>query len=211
MTALRLLIADDSLEFRKSIRSMLAFERDVEVVAIARDGEEAVALAGQHRPDVAVMDINMPKMDGLTAIKMMGQVSPGTLCMVVSSEKDSETLRTAMALGVREYLIKPFTIDELVGAVHRVAAQAVERKHSAEASHTAEVELEKKLIQLTQAYLKMGRMDDEAAKVYAEWLTRPVVDPNLMVRLAEVFFARRDWHNLKLVCERMERLAPQAR
>jgi YesN/AraC family two-component response regulator len=157
------------------------------------------------------MDVNMPKMNGLAAIQAMAQASPNTVCMICSSEKDSETLRTAMALGVREYLIKPFTIDELVDAVHRVAAQAIERKHTADASRTAEVELEKKLIQLTQAYLKMGRMDDEAAKVYVEWLTRPVVDPNLMVRLAEVFFARRDWHNLKLVCERMERLAPQAK
>src|SRR3990172_356426 len=139
MSPLRLLIADDSLEFRKSIRSMLAFERDVEVVAIARDGEEAVALAGQHRPDVAVMDINRPKMNGLTAIQTRAQVSPGTVCMVVSSEKDSETLRAAMALGVREYLLKPFTVDELVAAVHRVAAQSLQRRQSAEAARAAEV------------------------------------------------------------------------
>jgi DNA-binding NarL/FixJ family response regulator len=211
MPALRLLLADDSLEFRKSIRSMLAFERDLEVVAIARDGEEAVALARQHRPDVAVMDVNMPKMNGLAAIQAMAQASPNTVCMICSSERDSETLRTAMALGVREYLIKPFTIDELVGAVRRAAAQSLANRQNVEVARTAEVELEKKLIQLTQAYLKMGRMDDEAARVYAEWLNRPMIDPNLMVRLAEVFFARRDWHRLKLICERMEKLAPAAK
>ena len=207
MAPLRLLIADDSLEFRKSIRSMLAFERDIEVVAIARDGQEAVQLAQQHQPDVAVMDINMPKMDGISAIRLMAKVSPATVCMVVSSEKQSETLQQAMSAGVREYLIKPFGIDEFIAAVRRAAAQVADAQQKARAGRAAEAEREKYLMQLTLAYLKMGRMDDEAARVYAEVVSRPQADANLLTRLAEVFFARRDWRTLRYICERMEKVS----
>ena len=207
MSPLRLLIADDSLEFRKSIRSMLAFERDIEVVAIARDGQEAVQLAQQHQPDVAVMDINMPKMDGISAIRLMAKVSPATVCMVVSSEKQSETLQQAMSAGVREYLIKPFGIDEFIAAVRRAAAQVADAQQKARAGRAAEAEREKYLMQLTLAYLKMGRMDDEAARVYAEVVSRPQADANLLTRLAEVFFARRDWRTLRYICERMEKVS----
>jgi len=205
MSPLRLLIADDSVEFRKSVRAMLAFEKNVEVVAVARDGQEAVEMARHFQPDVAVMDVNMPRLDGLSAIRAIAQFSPLTVCMVMSSEGERDMLRQAMAAGVREYLIKPFTPEEMVAAVQRLGAQAAEVKQKAEVVRAAEVEREKYLVQLTLAYLKMGRMDDDASKVYAVMISRPQVDPNLLIRLAEVFLARRDWRLLRMVCERMEK------
>jgi DNA-binding NarL/FixJ family response regulator len=205
MSPIRLLIADDSVEFRKSVRAMLAFEKDVEVVAVARDGQEAVEMARHFQPDVAVMDVNMPRLDGLSAIRAIAQFSPATVCMVMSSEGEREMLRQAMAAGVREYLLKPFTPDDMVAAVRRVGEQAMEARQKAEAARSLEAEREKYLVQLTLAYLKIGRMDDDAAKVYAVMASRPQVDPNLLIRLAEVFLARRDWRLLRLVCERMEK------
>jgi YesN/AraC family two-component response regulator len=208
---IRLLIADDTAEFRRSVRMMISLERDLEVVAIARDGQEAVELAQRLQPDVAVMDINMPRVDGLTAIRAMAKVSPGTVCMIMSSEGERDQLRQAMAAGVREYLLKPFTTDEFVAAVRRVAGQALEARQKAAAARQAETERDRYLLQLTLAYLKTGRMDDEAAKAYAEYALRPSVDPNLLARLAEIFCARRDWRILRMICERMERLtAPPA-
>jgi YesN/AraC family two-component response regulator len=113
-----------------------------------------------------------------------------------------------MAAGVREYLIKPFTTEEFVAAVRRVGAQAAEARQKAQAMRALELEREKYLLQLTLACLKTGRMDDEAAKVYMAYITRPNADPNLLARLAEIFCARRDWRPLRIICERMEKLTP---
>ena len=205
--AVRLLIADDTAELRKSARAMLSLERDIEVVAVARDGQEAVELAQKFRPDVAVMDINMPHMDGLTAIKIIARVSPETACMIMSSEGERDMLMKAMQAGVREYMLKPFTLEEFVGAVRRVAAQAAEAKQKATLTRTAELERDKYLHQLVRAHLQIGRIDDEAARAYAEYLTRPGADPEVMTTLAKVFLERRDWQILRYICVRMEKVA----
>ncbi|MBL8055962.1 MAG: response regulator transcription factor [Anaerolineales bacterium] len=206
MTNLRVLIADDSAEFRKSVRMMLAFERDFDVVAVARDGVEALEMARSLQPDVAIMDINMPRMDGLTAIRLMPRVSTSTVCMIMSSEAERDQLRQAMAAGVREYLIKPFTPEEFVAGVRRVAAQATEARQKAAAAEAQQAERDRLLLQLVNSYLKTGRMDDEAAKAYAAYSQRPQADPSLLARLAEIFCARREWRTLRQICERMERL-----
>jgi YesN/AraC family two-component response regulator len=206
-SSIRILVADDRPEFRKSVRMMLSLERDMEIVGVARDGLEAVQLAQRLQPDVAIFDINMPKMDGLTAIRYMAKISPHTVCMIMSSESEREQLRQAMAAGVREYLLKPFTIDDFVAAVRRVSGQVMEARQKAEAARAAEAERDKYLQQLTQALLKTGRMDDEAAKVYVEYIRRPNADPALLARLAEIFCSRRDWTPLKWICQRMEKLS----
>jgi len=87
--AIRVLIADDAAEFRRSVRMMLADEKSFEIVGIAKDGQEAVEMASDLKPDVAVMDINMPRKDGLTAIREISNVSPNTACMIMSSEGES--------------------------------------------------------------------------------------------------------------------------
>jgi len=211
---LRLLIADDAAEFRKTALSMLALERDLEVVAVAGDGQEAVELAKKHLPDLAVMDINMPRMDGLTAIQHIARVSPETVCMIMSTEGEREMLMKAMQAGVREYVTKPFTVEEFMDAVRRATAQAFEVKRKAAQAHTveqdrrsAEFERDKYLYQLVRSHLQIGRIDDEAARAYAEYLTRPNADPDLMVTLAKVFLERRDWIILRYICVRMEKLA----
>ena len=205
---IRILIADDTAEFRKSVRMMLSLERELEIVAVARDGVEALELAHKLQPDLAIFDINMPRMDGLTAIRNVAKVSPNTVCMIMSSESERDQLRQAIAAGVREYLIKPFTLDEFISAVKRVSGQVMEARKRAEATQVAELEREKYLVQLTLNLLKHGRMDDDAAKVYAVYITRPNADPNVMARLAEIFCARRDWRPLRIICERMEKLNP---
>src|SRR3972149_17368 len=113
MLPIRLLIADDNTEFRESTQMMVSLEPDIQVVSLARDGQEAVELARQHQPDVAVIDVHMPKVDGLTAIRTLARVSPDTACMAMSYDGEREILRQAMAAGAREYLIKPFKTDGL--------------------------------------------------------------------------------------------------
>src|SRR5512138_3097858 len=117
---LRVLIADDVQEARRNTRLMLANVDDVEVVAMAVNGVQAVQLTEEHLPDILLLDINMPEMDGLTACRQIAQVHPDIGCIIISAEKDTTTLRTAMSIGVQEYLIKPYTIEELETAIARV-------------------------------------------------------------------------------------------
>jgi DNA-binding NarL/FixJ family response regulator len=229
---IRLLIADDNAEFRKSTQMMVSLEEDIEVVSLARDGQEAVEMARQHQPDVAVIDVHMPKVDGLTAIRAVSNVSPGTVCMAMSYDGEREILRQAMAAGAREYLIKPFNSDEFLNALRRVAAHLSEppSRPAALGSKTnplnktdpltktgglsktgglidseAQRQQEQELIHLAVAYLRADRTDNEAARVYAELVKLRNMDTTTLIRLAEIFLARRDWQTLRLIAERLEK------
>lgn len=206
MSPLRIIIADDAPEFRKSVLAMMALERDIEIIAVARDGQEAVDLAQKHKPDVILMDINMPRMDGLTAIRAVNQISPSTVCVVVSSDSENETLRKAMAAGVREYLVKPFGPDELIAAIRRTTAHIAEsRRKTEEAARAAETERHKYLLQLVMTYLREERFDRDALNAYRDYAVHPEADLDLVARLAEVFLALHDWKTLHGICERMEK------
>jgi DNA-binding NarL/FixJ family response regulator len=209
MSPIRLLIADDNAEFRKSTELMVSLEDDIEVVSLARDGQEAVELARQHRPDVAIIDVHMPKVDGLTAIKALSHVSPATACMAMSYDGDRENLRQAMAAGAREFLIKPFNTDEFLNAVRRVAAQTNEpnAKPSQPVDSAAVQQREQEFIQMAVSYLRAGRTDPEASRVYADLVKLRNIDAPTLIRLAEIFLSRRDWTTLRLICERLERQA----
>jgi DNA-binding NarL/FixJ family response regulator len=168
-------------------------------------------MARQQRPDVAVIDVHMPKVDGLTAIRALAQVSPATVCMAMSYDGERDILRQAMAAGAREYLIKPFNTDEFLNAVRRVAARtngAPAKIGAREPEDKRQRELE--LIQQAVTYLRAGRTDNEAAHVYAELVKLPNLDANTLIRLAEIFLARRDWGTLRLICERLEKRSKTA-
>src|ERR1041384_7194940 len=123
---LRVLIGDDVQEARRNTRLMLATIDDVEVVAIAANGLQAVQLAEEQHPDILLLDINMPEMDGLTAYRKIAQTHPDIGCIIISAEKDTTTLRNAMSIGVQEYLIKPYTIEELEKAIAHVYQRVLE-------------------------------------------------------------------------------------
>jgi YesN/AraC family two-component response regulator len=202
---LRIIIADDAPEFRKSVRAMIALERDIDVVAVARDGQEAVELAQKHKPDLILMDINMPRLDGLAAIRAVNQVSPNTVCMVVSSDSDNETLRRAMQAGVHEYLVKPFGPDELLEAIRRTTASIAESRQQVQAAaKAAENDRYKYLLQLVLTYLHEERFDQDAIKVYRDYAMHPEADLDLVARLAEVFLALRDWKTVRYIANRID-------
>jgi DNA-binding NarL/FixJ family response regulator len=210
MSLIRLLIADDNAEFRQSTNLMVSLENDIQVVSLARDGQEAVDQARLHRPDVAIIDVHMPRVDGLTAIRQLSQASPDTACMAMSYDGEREILRQAMTAGAREYLIKPFNTDELLNAVRRVAARA---QASARATGLTgvlpaadnEQARGQALIRQAVELLRTGRSDPEAMRVFSDLVQLRSLDTNTLVRLAEVFLARRDWRTLRLICDRLER------
>lgn len=205
---LRLLIADDNVEFRYMLGSQLKYVPDVDVLPLACDGEDAVALGRQLQPDVAIIDLHMPKLDGLAAMRQLAEASPQTACVIISYEKDSEVVREAMAAGARDYLVKPFSTDEFLHVVRRVAKHTgkADRLDELPATFDPDHDPERQLIQTTLAHLKTWRTDDEAAETYQAVLALPTPDPHLLARVAAVFLARRDWRTLRAICERMETL-----
>jgi len=117
---IRVIIADDVAETREILEKALYFEKDIVVIAKAANGREAVQLCKQHQPDVVLMDINMPELDGIGATEAIMAQVPGTQVIIMSVQSEQEYLRRAMLAGAREYLIKPPDTDELVRSIRHV-------------------------------------------------------------------------------------------
>jgi pilus assembly protein CpaE len=124
---LRLLIADDSAPTRDSLKRLLDFEPNIEVVGEAEDGEEAITQARLLDPDVILMDINMAPVDGITATEVISTEIPRSVIVMMSVQGEQEYLRQAMAAGARDYLTKPFSGDELVHTLQNAYARESKR------------------------------------------------------------------------------------
>ncbi len=118
---IRVIIADDHPVVRQGLRGFLDTIDDVEVVAEAEDGEQAVALAGEHVPDVILMDLLMPGMNGVEAIAKIVEFSPATKIIVLTSYTEDEYLFPAMQAGALGYLVKDTAPEELVSAIRAAA------------------------------------------------------------------------------------------
>jgi pilus assembly protein CpaE len=116
---IRILIVDDVPETRENLRKLLFFEQDVEVVGAATSGEEGIALAGQLKPDIVLMDINMPGVDGITATEAITQQVPSVQVIMMSVQGETDYLRRSMQAGAREFLVKPFSSEDMVNAIRR--------------------------------------------------------------------------------------------
>ncbi|WP_171166049.1 response regulator transcription factor [Streptomyces sp. I05A-00742] len=119
---IRVLIADDEPLIRAGIRMILTSADDIEVVAEASDGREAVALAGRHRADVALLDIQMPVLDGLTALAELGRTAPETRVLVLTTFGERGNVLRALRDGGAGFLLKDSAPAELIGAVRAAAA-----------------------------------------------------------------------------------------
>lgn len=116
------LLVDDYAMVRQGVRAFLATQPDIDVVAEAGTGEEAVALAAQHIPDVILMDLVMPGMDGVEATRAVKQVSPRTQVVVLTSYHEDEHIFPALKAGALSYILKDLSAEELAGAVRKAAA-----------------------------------------------------------------------------------------
>jgi NarL family two-component system response regulator LiaR len=117
---IRVLIVDDHEIVRKGIRALLATKRDIQVIGEARDGAEAVAQAQYHHPDIVLMDLMMPKMDGIQATKEITARLPGTGVLVLTSFAADEQIFPAIKAGALGYLLKDSGPQELIQAIRQV-------------------------------------------------------------------------------------------
>jgi pilus assembly protein CpaE len=116
---IRVLIVDDVADTRENVRKLLQFEADIDVVGAARSGKEGIQLSLELDPDVVLMDINMPDIDGISATETIRQKSPHIQVVILSVQGDQNYMRRAMLAGARDFLTKPPMGDELVAAVRR--------------------------------------------------------------------------------------------
>ena len=117
---IRVLIADDHEIVREGLRNLFRGEPDIEVVAEARDGAEALRAAQEHRPDVALMDLVMPETDGLEATRRMREVSPETRVLVLTSFAEDRQVHEALRCGAAGYLLKDVSRQDLLRAIRDV-------------------------------------------------------------------------------------------
>jgi pilus assembly protein CpaE len=117
MERIKVVVVDDSEDTRSNLRTLLSFERKIEVIGEAANGEEAVSITKEARPDIVLMDINMPVMDGIKAAKEISLNVPEATVIMMSVQGDSEYIKKAMSAGAREFLNKPFSGDDLVRTI----------------------------------------------------------------------------------------------
>ena len=133
--AIRLLIADDHALVRSGLRSMLQREPGIEIVGEARNGREAVKLCRSLRPDLVLMDVRMPDMDGLEATRAIKREHPETGVLMVTMHENRDYMLEATKAGAAGYVLKDAPRNELVSAVRRVADAEPSNSQAAQPGH----------------------------------------------------------------------------
>ena len=121
MKNIRLLVVDDQTVVREGLAAILSFYPDIEVVGLAEDGVQAVKLAGETQPDVILLDLVMPNMDGITAIPKIKEVAPKVQILVVTAFPENDSVYHAIKAGALGFILKDATRDQIVSAIRDVA------------------------------------------------------------------------------------------
>ena len=119
---IRVLLVDDQRVVREGLGLLLGLLAGVEVVATAADGEEALALAVQHHPDVVLMDLRMPRCDGVEATRRLRERDPGMKVLMLTTYADDRSVIDALRAGARGYLTKDAGAEEILRALHQVTS-----------------------------------------------------------------------------------------
>src|SRR5256714_3413132 len=117
---IKVLIVDDIASTLDNLQKLLSFEPDIQVIGTAMNGKDGIEQAKKLAPDIVLMDVNMPIMDGIQATETLAQEVPGSPVIIMSVQGERDYLRRAMQSGAREFLIKPFSGDELIASIRRV-------------------------------------------------------------------------------------------
>jgi len=124
---LKILLADDQMLFAENMRTFLTnYAEDMNVVDIAPDGREALAMAQKYRPDVILMDIRMPEMDGVEAVKRIKEIFPEIKIIMLSTYKEDSFVHSALKAGTSGYLLKDISPTELIAAIRALNSGAVQ-------------------------------------------------------------------------------------
>lgn len=172
---IKVLIVDDIPETRDHLSRLLGLERDLDVAGTAGSGEEAIKVAMELRPDVVVMDINMPGMDGVAAAEIISQRLPTSPIIMMSVHGEANQLKRAISAGAREFLVKPFSGDEISTCIRRVYERELASRTQFQAS----------LPTLTQASTPIDEGDHQVIAIFSPkgGAGRTTIATNLAVAL----------------------------
>ncbi|MBE2200811.1 MAG: response regulator [Anaerolinea sp.] len=217
---IRVLIVDDLPETRENVRKLLQFEPDIEVIGQAGTGEQAIEIAQEHQPDIILMDINMPGVDGIGASQTISELVPRSQIIIMSVQSDSDYLRRAMLAGARDFLTKPFGGDELITAIRRVhdkrpaiATRTVTKKGAGTSSVVEDVTVSREASVLTVFSPKGGSGCTTIAINLAVGLAKRnrrvvLVDASLQFGDVAVMLNMKSITSLMDIVERMNELDP---
>ncbi len=118
------LIADDVADTRENLTKILNLEKDIEVIGGASDGQQAIEMARESMPDIVLLDVNMPGIDGISAAAAIRESGCGSAVIMMSVRDDVQYFRQAMLAGARDFLTKPFSGQDLVQAIRGVCEQS---------------------------------------------------------------------------------------
>ncbi len=135
VVSIRLLIADDHALVRSGLRSMLRREPDIEIVGEARNGREAVELCRSLRPDLVLMDVRMPDMDGLEATRTIKREHPKTGVLMVTMHENRDYMLEATKAGAAGYVLKDASRNEFLSAVRHVVDTEPSNSQAAQPGH----------------------------------------------------------------------------
>jgi NarL family two-component system response regulator LiaR len=174
-----LLLVDDHAVVRGGVRAYLETQPDLQVVAEAGSGEEAVQLAAEHVPDVVLMDLVMPGMDGVETTRRVREVSPRSQVVVLTSFHDDTHIFPAIKAGAISYLLKDIGPNELAEAV-RAAARGEAVLHPKVAARMM-LELRGNRVQTTNPYTGLSEREQEVLKLIAEGLSNATIAERLVL------------------------------
>lgn len=165
MTAGRILLADDHRMFRQGLREVIERKTDFEVVGEAGTGREAIAMIEALRPDIVLLDIQMPELNGVTVAQQIGRTHPDVKIVMLTMYREDQHLVDAIQAGAQGYLLKDADADELIGVLMRVQRgesaidpaltsrvfEAIRRLQARDAEQAALTERERDILQLVAA------------------------------------------------------------
>jgi two-component system response regulator NreC len=186
VTTIRILLADDHVILLSGLKALLSLEADLDVVGEAHDGAEAVKLAKQVQPDVVLMDMNMPKMDGLTALRAIKEQAPDIKVVMLTSVDDEAVLFKVVQAGGSGYVLKKAAEDELIEAIHTVhAGGAFVRPPVAQMLATEFME-QVEAGELLEQFEKLTSREKEVLALLARGMTNPQIADKLVISVRTV-------------------------
>lgn len=186
MPKIRVFIADDHAILREGINALLTTSNDIEVVGEAADGIEAVDRARQLRPDVVLMDIAMPALDGLEATRRIRKENPGTRVIMLTQHEQREYVSTAMKAGASGYIPKKALASELMAAITSVYRGDYYLFPSAARTLIEEYVSQPSLTEVTDPYERLTKREREILKLVAEGRTNREIADLLVISIKTV-------------------------
>ena len=177
---IRLLLADDHRMLRQGLRRSLADE-GFDVIGEASDGEEAVRLAGELQPDVVLMDVSMPEMDGVEATRRIRAEHPGVRVVMLTMHADRDVLVEAIRAGADGYLVKDCSVDEVADAVRQAAAGQTSLTPELAASMLVEVRRLDEAVPADSEDRIVSKREEEVLQLIADGCSTPEVAARLYI------------------------------